>query len=94
MKNKKIRSIIAKTFRQNLKIEFSHSVSMAKIFLTGSEWESTVKNSNMGFCYDWQFEEDMTESLVFTGYICYGEKVYSIPLELYEIRETYKKNIK
>lgn len=92
MKNKKIITKVARIFRAELKTDFVHSINLAKVFLKGQEWEATVKNDNMGFEYDWAYDSESHETLVFAGWIHWRGNWYEITNTLYNLRADYEKN--
>lgn len=85
MTKKKIRSVIAKIFRQNIHCNFIESIKIAKIFLNYKEWEYTNENYDLGFEYEYETDYNYTESLMFQGKI----RNFEIPLQLYNFRECY-----
>jgi hypothetical protein len=88
MKNKRIVTTIAKTFRHEMGMPFTESIKTAKIFCKA---ETEICQH---FVYDWEFNRNALEDeYIFTGMMEYHGKVYKISNDIYKMAWKYRKQI-
>ena len=92
MKNKKIKTHVAKMFRELAPVDFIASIKIAKAFLNSTEWEPTFDNIQMGFNFEWDYDDTMVEYERYTGDLWIKDHLYPIPFKFYEMREKYDRN--